>query len=361
MLSAFWSGLGSQLAKQWLARVVTPAAVFWTAGLAAVWWNAHGDRVRSEGWAAELEATVRPLEQLPAVGQVVLIAGALLLLVASALIAERLTLPLLRLLEGYWIRPAWLRSWLIRRRRMRRREWAAEAERLRRKQARGDLSLAEQAELRDLEDQEVLDELQQERRLELLQRARSFSAEDLAVLARRSGSLRRSPREDELGMPTRLGDLLRAAERRPYEKYGLDAVVCWYRLWMVLPPLVRTEIAATRLELDRGVRACMWGALFIVWTPWLWWVAVPVAVLVPLAVYRFSMLAAAALFAELVETAFDLHRMNLYDALNLPRPASTAEERHQGQRLTALLWHGRIEPSVAFVAPSPAAYAERSA
>ena len=50
MLSSFWSGLGGELAKQWIARVLTPAFVFWAAGLLAVWADTHRGDVAKHGW-----------------------------------------------------------------------------------------------------------------------------------------------------------------------------------------------------------------------------------------------------------------------------------------------------------------------
>ena len=131
-------------------------------------------------------------------------------------------------------------------------------------------------------------------------------------------------------MPTRLGDILRAAERRPFEKYGLDAVVCWTALWLVLPADARTELAQTRGRLDGALRMWLWGALFIVWTPWTLW-AIPIAVVVPLLAYYGSMLGAAKLFGDLIGSGYDLYRMQLYDSLHLraphPRPRSAGAER----------------------------------
>jgi hypothetical protein len=355
VLAAFWSGLGGELAKQWAARILTPAFAFWAGGLALVWWSEHGDRVRDGGWAKELEATARPLEQLPTVAQIVLVLGALLLLAASALIAERLTLPVLKLLEGYWTRPAWLRGLFLKYRRWRRRRWASTVSALQAKEDRGELTRDELDELRQLEEADVLDAGEQEREAELQMRRQSFSAAEVARLARGLAYLRASPREDRYGMPTRLGDILRAAELRPADKYGLDAVVCWYRLWVLLPEEIRTEIGGTRLELDRAVRIWLWGALFLLWAPWLWWVAVPIGILVPLLAYGFSMLSAATLFGDLTETAFDLHRMELYDALHLPRPTSPAYEREQGARLSQILWRGETDPGIEYVEPQPAA------
>jgi hypothetical protein len=103
------------------------------------------------------------------------------------------------------------------------------------------------------------------------------------------------------------------------------------------------------------VRIWLWGALFLLWAPWLWWVAVPIGILVPLLAYGFSMLSAATLFGDLTETAFDLHRMELYDALHLPRPTSPAYEREQGARLSQILWRGETDPGIEYVEPQPAA------
>jgi len=37
VLDAFWSGVGEELARHWVARVLTPAFAFWVGGLALVW------------------------------------------------------------------------------------------------------------------------------------------------------------------------------------------------------------------------------------------------------------------------------------------------------------------------------------
>jgi hypothetical protein len=347
VLTAFWSGLGSEFAKQWIARVLTPAFAFWTAGLAVVWWSANRDGVDERGWSAQLAKTARPLEELPAAGQVILIAGALIILTASALAAERLTVPVLKLLEGYWTRPRWLRRRLVDHRRRRRDAGSQTVNELRARKSRGDLSLGELDELNQLAQQGRPDH---ERLEHLRARSRSFSADDAMALARGEELLRSSPADESLGMPTRLGDILRAAEVRPGDKYGLDTAICWYRLWLLLPEEVKQEIVQARLELDRGARAWLWGALFLVWTPWLWYVALPIGILVPLLAYNVSILNGARLFGDLVETSFDLHRMTLYDALHLARPTSAADERDHGALVTRLLWQGETDPRVVYVA-----------
>ena len=172
-----------------------------------------------------------------------------------------------------------------------------------------------------------------------------------ADLGRYRGLLRLMPRQDALGMPTRLGDILRAAERRPADKYGLDTIACWPALWLLLPAEAKTELVQARSALDNAARTWLWGALFMVWTPWTW-LAVPVAIVVPALAYYVGILTAATAFGELTVTAFDLYRFRLYDSLRLPRPSSPALERNQdGSRVTRLLWAGLDEPGLQYVDP----------
>ena len=150
-------------------------------------------------------------------------------------------------------------------------------------------------------------------------------------------------------MPTRLGNILRAAERRPVDKYGLDSVVCWTALWLVLPEQTEDRARPGTVHLDKALRMWLWGALFLVWTPWTWW-AIPIAVIVPALAYHVGILGAATLFGDLVVAAYDLHRMSLYDSLHLPRPTSPVEERRVsgGTLVTNALWGGLDKPSIRY-------------
>lgn len=166
--------------------------------------------------------------------------------------------------------------------------------------------------------------------------------------------LQTTPERDDLRMPTRLGDVLRAAEHRPATSYGLDAVICWGALWLVLPTEVRTELTQARVALDGAVRGWLWGALFLVWTPFSWWVVL-VGVGIPLLSYRFGILPRAVAFGRLIVTSYDLHRMTLYDALHLPRPVSPDQERATaGKRVTAALAGTLIEPGLTYSHQPPA-------
>lgn len=354
MLDAFWSGVGEELARHWVARVLTPAFAFWAGGLALVWWHAYEAAVAANGWIATLVASGTALGGPPVLVQGAMVVGGLILVVASAVIAERLTLPLLRMLEGYWTRPAWLHRRLVGYRQRRYDKVRIRAEPLEARQWRGGLSLKEYLELMTLEDDPVPDPT----RLATLRTgaAREFTAQERAQLGRAQTWLQTTPDRDDLRMPTRLGDILRAAEHRPYASYGMDAVVSWSALWTLLPTESRTELTQARSALDAAVRGWLWGALFLVWTPFSWW-AVPVGIGVPLLSYRFGILPRAVAFGQLVVTSYDLHRMKLYHALHLPRPTSPDDERSTAGPLVNDALSGTLdEPDLRYrFDPPPAA------
>jgi hypothetical protein len=346
MLDAFWSGVGEELARTWVARVFTPAFAFWVGGAALLWWNAYAGEVAARGWLATLVASATGIGELPVLVQGAVVMGGLALVAFSAVVAERLTVPVLRLLEGYWPRPAWLFGLLAGHRRSRRQRVLARAAPLQARQRRGRLTVAEYAELRRLR----ADPNPNADRLAALEAgaADGLTAHETNRLGRDLAWLYTTPDRDDLGMPTRLGDILRTAERRPGASYGLDAVVCWGALSRLVPAELRSQLSGERAALDTAARAWLWGALFLVWAPLSWW-AVAVGLGLPLLSYRFGILPRAVTFGELIVTAYDLHRMALYDALHLPRPVSPGEERATaGPRATKVLTGALVEQGLAY-------------
>ncbi|GDY33938.1 hypothetical protein [Gandjariella thermophila] len=336
MLDAFWSGVGEELARRWVARVLTPALAFWVGGLSLLWWDVHRAGVAASGWVAEITRTAEQLGRLPVLVQGALVVGGLVVVAASAVVAERLTVPVLRFLEGYWARPQWLRRRMVTHRQRRYEKARNRARSLQLRQRRGRLSVAEYAELRQLRQDPARDP---QRRTELESAAAdALTAQEATQLGKDLQWLRTTPDRDELRMPTRLGDALRAAERRPVTSYGMDAVVCWNALWHTLPQQARTELSQARAALDTAARGWLWGVLFLVWTPLSWW-AVPIGVLIPVVSYWFGIVPRGIAFGRLIVTCYDLYRFNLYDALHLPRPESPEQERTKaGPRVTAALW-----------------------
>ncbi|SHF87714.1 hypothetical protein [Streptoalloteichus hindustanus] len=304
MISSLWSGLGGKVAERWAVLLVSPALVFWLGGVVA-WAHGHGGLTGpGSGWRALDQEWTRTVGSPTPTAQGVLVVVALLVVAGSARLAESATLGVLRLLEGYWPRLAGpvraaalaVRGFVIDRRTRRWRELA---------RRRADLTPAERA------------------------RYAALNAWRSTV-----------PPTPEDRMPTRVGDVLRASESRPRHRYGLDAVVCWPHLWLVLPDQARAELAAARARLDDGARLWLWGLLFCVWTPFTWWaLAIGVAGMVTGNRLAF---AAATVYGRLVQASFDLYRGNLYAELRRELPADPDEERAAGRELTAFLERGPL-------------------
>ncbi len=304
MPTKFLESLGGKLAEQWAASLLTPAFVFWLGGLAA--W------IQKFGWDGLQQWFTKLVEPL----QIAILIGSLLLVAASAFAIQRFDLAVLRFFEGYW--PAWmapLRRWLIKRQR-------AFFNRL-------DQKWQDLAAKRDQKGQ--------------------LTAEELDEFVAIDWQLRLMPSQPERLMPTKLGNLLRAAESHPTDKYGLDAIICWSRLWLVLPEATRKELQEARSDLNTAARVWLWGVLFLVWTVWAWW-AIPVTVFVSLFAHQW-MLDAAATYGDLLESTFDLYRINLYKSLHFPLPVNPAEERELGQQVTEYLWRGSQRNKPEFVYP----------
>jgi hypothetical protein len=305
----FWESLGGKLADRWVT-VSVPALIFWLGGVLA-WALDHG------GWAA----FKRPNDWVgrqPGVVQAILLVVALLAVAASGVLVDRFTGRALALLEGYWPAPLGpLRRWLVAR-----------------------------ADTRMTADESAF------ARLAGLVHDGTATPQQRGQYVRIDQRNRRRPPARARLMPTRIGNVLRAAETRPIDKYGLDAVALWPHLWLLLPETTRTELAAARRSLDSAVAAVLWGLLFVAFTPWTWWAA-PVAVVVTAAAIYLWVPPRAEVFADLIEAAFDLHRTALYTQLRWPLPANPAEERQSGRRMTTYLARGLTGTNPTFTTPSP--------
>lgn len=304
MLGSFWDAVAGKLAERWAASA-RAAVVFWVgAGLAWVY--------AGSGWSRFSDVTDWLNEQDVA-AQVTAVLAALVAVAASAVVVQRLTTPVLRQLEGYW--PRWLRGLTDRRRNRILRLRAAESEtwqRLQRQLDEGELTASQRV--------------------------------DLARLEHRR---HRRPVRDVEVLPTRIGNILRAAESRPRHRYGLEAIMVWPRLWLVLPELARRELGTARSSLDSSVAAAIWGVLFAAFTPLAWWAA-PVGIAVTIAAVACWVPARAEVFADLLEAAYDLYRTDLYRQLRWPLPNSPADEHQTGAEVTAYLVRGSDRPCPVF-------------
>ena len=337
MTAKVLESFGGKLAEQWVATLLTPAFVFWLGGFAAI--------LQRRGWS-ELISTFKGY---PEPLQLAILVIALCIIAASAFVIQRFDLTVLRFLEGYgplWPHP--LKRWRISKYRKLKAKYDTRRNDLREietqqkakfktleskitTQGGNTLTQAEKTAYRQLYEQ-ILSSNQQEELLDLIKR------------------LEEMPKANTDLMPTRLGNLLRTAEHKPLEKYGLDAVICWSRLWMLLPEAVKKDLQEARADLNTAARVWLWSLLFCGWTvvgwnfqsPWhtnLWTLWPLVGIFAAWFAYQWA-IAAASLYGELIEAAFDLHRHLLYQSLRWNLPPDPTVEKRVGVDLTRYLRSG---------------------
>lgn len=301
MLDKFWESLGSDLAKRWLDNLFGPAFLFWIGGLTLY--------VVTQGWQTVLST----IQKWDITQQGAMLIAALLVIVLSSIGMQTLRFSILRLLEGYW---PWPINYL----------------------GRGILFLRKDGFIR-----------RYSRLRELISKQKALNSSEQGELSRLEVWAHRHPPSERNLLPTELGNILRAHEQAPERKYGLDAVVCWPRLWGLLPVSDQENLNTARSSLDRYAELWMWGSFFLVWsiiTPWVLLIAVSWMMLA----YDLAIQTAES-YGDLLEAAFDLHRFKIYDALFWPRPMNSVQEKDAGLRLCEFLWRGTLDKKITFIIP----------
>lgn len=285
----FWEGIAGSTAEKWVDRLLSPALIFWAAGVIAY--------AASHGWGAIGQF----LSSLDDIMAVLLAAGGLLLVAASAKAIEAVQRGALHLLEGYW--PRWMAPlcrWLISRSRQRRDE-------LRREWGR------------------------------LASRFNQLSEEEKRQYARLDAMLTEDyPLPNRL-LPTRLGNRLRSAEDYPKRRYELTTSVIWPRLWLILADGTRAELTSARDRLNADVRLVVWSALLLVWLVLgAWWV---ILLAIGGVVWGYwQALIEAGVYGDLIRAAVDVHRNELHERMT--RTLDDEDEKARGKALTRYLWRG---------------------
>jgi hypothetical protein len=322
-VSEIWNSVAGKLTDKW-ASALLPAALFWGGGLLA--WVYAGP-----GWS-RLARLADALNAHSAAVQVVAVFAAIVVVMASALVVQRLTFPALRLLEGYW--PGWaLKLAEPQRRRIlaaKRRDDAAFQNMQKSIDPGRDEGAAAPYAPVGTDVAAVLDRAQ-------------WRVEQGRLQYR----VRHRPLLDDEMLPTRIGNIMRAAETLPNHRYGLDTVVAWPCLWLVLPKTARDEIAGARTALDASVAAAIWGVAFMTFSWWAWWAA-PLGLAISVAAVALWVPDRAGAFADLLLGAYALYRTELYRQLRWPLPRNPAEEQVSGPELTQYLVFGSDDASPCF-------------
>lgn len=299
MLDKFWESIGTNLAEHWLEYIIGPAFLFWAGSFGLYAWQT--------GWLLFLQR----IQALTLFQQGSWLILAFLVLVFSSVLMQALRFPILRLLEGYWHWPFnYLSLGII-----------------------------------------ILQEAQFQKKYDELRHLASQDKNELNAKQRDKLNtleywVHWQPVKAKDLLPTKLGNILRAREYSPERKYGLDAIICWPRLWPLLPENVRSDLTDARSALDRLTELWLWGFLSLIWVFWLPWTAI-ISILWMAISYGIACQAAMA-YGELLEAAFDLHRFSLYDAMGFPRPKNTQEEKAFGSQLTEFLWRGTLPAPIIY-------------
>ncbi len=300
MFSKFWEKLTENLAQEWQARIMAPAFAFWSGGLLLY--------ALRYGWQQimEMVASWNPAEGIAA------IIAALGILTISTTIVTQFSVPILRLLQGYW---------------------------------RGPLAGFASSRVTAI-NQKVKEKEERWNWLAQRKAANELTAAQLKEYALLDADLANFPVDENWRLPTRLGNLLRSAEEYAHIHYGLEINISWPRLWLLLPSSTQQEIGRARHNLDRAVQIFTWTLLFALWSfliPWALVIAIVLA-----AIFYQSILQSAGAYGELLKAAYDLHRFMLYEAMHWPLPESPLSEVRSGQSLINYLYRAEASKKIKY-------------
>lgn len=130
-------------------------------------------------------------------------------------------------------------------------------------------------------------------------------------------------------MPTRLGNILKNSEIYAYERYSIDSVLIWPRLYGLLPDRCSALVAQARSALDFMLVISSLGTAFAIvsgayllvvradW--WLYLVCFGGGMIVARASYQGA-IGSALVFAQQIKAAFDLYRNELLKQMRIPLP-----------------------------------------
>lgn len=301
-MSAFLGTLSGKLAERWSALLVLPG-LFYLAVLAGA------VVLRRERWydVARLRDVLDEVAAAPAAdspGVVVLMAaGALIGAFGVDLVARSLGAAI----EGLWLAEGW--GPLARR---------LTARRLRRWRAADDA-------FREA--------------LVSAGRARLSGDMEATALAERAALLNAERNRIALAAPSRpfwVGNRLAAVEQRVWGQYRLDLASAWPRLWLLVEDGARLELHTARQTLAAAHRLQAWGVLYAVLAV-IWWPGAVLGAGAFLVGVRRAR-AAAAVLAELVESAVDLRIRTLAGDLGFECPGPA--EHATGENLTRAMRKG---------------------
>jgi hypothetical protein len=176
----------------------------------------------------------------------------------------------------------------------------------------------------------------------------------------------RYPVWPDLVLPTELGNVIRAFETHPRDRYNLEGIAIWPRITSLLSEQERAELDDVSTDIAfwlNGLTVVLIGGLLLfaerLWHRpggWLATVLVEIAILTVVAVLAVWMyreaISAAIRWGEPVRAAFDMHRFELFERLGLRSPGSKDEDIEFGTAVNRMLAFGVPLPDAVRAAPT---------
>jgi len=178
---------------------------------------------------------------------------------------------------------------------------------------------------------------------------------------------KRFPPADDLVLPTELGNVIRAFETHPRERYGLDGIAIWPRIAAILSEKERLDIDEVTTDVAFWINGLVIVGVFgsLLFAERLWHrpggaivtFAIEIAVVISVTVigtfiYR-QLISAAIRWGEPVRAAFDGHRLELYDRLGVRRPVTADDDKVVGDAINRMLVFGEPLPDRVRAAHTP--------
>ncbi|MDQ7904399.1 hypothetical protein RB614_07665 [Phytohabitans sp. ZYX-F-186] len=152
-------------------------------------------------------------------------------------------------------------------------------------------------------------------------------------------------------LPTRLGNVIRAAERYPLYRYEADLILVWPRLLQVLPRESVQDAEDSRATLEFLLVLSLWFVGFGILSPV---VAAVVGSSAVVALVCFvigaggayaaylSGISAASEYGEHLRALFDTHRLTLLEQLRIPPPQTPDDEQDRWRELGDFVGRGML-------------------
>jgi hypothetical protein len=158
----------------------------------------------------------------------------------------------------------------------------------------------------------------------------------------------RWPRRIRQVKPTSLGNAFAVIEEYPYERYGMEGMVFWPRLYPLLVEPYTTTLTNTKMTLDLLLHLSLLASIFGLevvlvglWGRLDWrWVSVAIGAWVLAYLCYKGAVSTVYSLGDTVALCFDLHRGKLWEQFGFPLPTSLEQEQATWLRLGQFLRRG---------------------